>query len=71
VHTHQHQSVYIALARYRCRNTELASSQSYKNKPQYPSETNRKRMNTISEKFMGYTNVRIVMSIGLTSLHIY
>jgi hypothetical protein len=64
-------NVSVALTRYRHRNTEQASSQSYKNKPQYPNETNRKRMNTISEKLMEYCiNVGIVMNIGLTCLHI-
>ena len=73
VHTQKYESVnvYVTLTRYRHRNTKQASSQSYINKPQYPSETNRKRMNTISEKFTECcTNVRIVMSIGLTHLHI-
>jgi hypothetical protein len=57
-------NVYLALTIYRHRNTEQASSQSYKNKLQYPSETNRKRMNTISEELMEYCmNVRIVMNL--------
>jgi len=51
VHTHRHQSVnvYIALTRHRRRNTEQVSFQSYKNELQYPSATNRKRMNTIQK----------------------